>query len=348
MNKENYAHFILNVKDQILRSRYLAAHLVNRELLMLYFKIGKQLSDKIAQEKWGTKVVEQISTDLQKELPGLRGFSYRNLMNMKQFAEQYMSLPFLQLATAEMSNENPINISSTIFLSVGFTHHMKLISRCKNMVERIFYMTQAAENHWTIELLDFQIDAQLYHKQGKLPNNFKKALPDELLEKALLAFKDEYLLDFINVETDDEREIEKSIIQNIKHFVLTMGKGFAFIGNQHRLVIEDEEYFIDLLFYNRILQSLVAFDLKRGKFKPKDLGQLNFYLNVLNSEERLSHENPSVGILLCREKKDTIVEFAFQGLENPMGVATYKISPDMPDSLKQVLPDAEALKKLLE
>ena len=244
MNKENYAHFILNVKDQILRSRYLAARLVNQELLILYFKIGKQLSDKIAQEKWGAKVVEQISTDLQKELLGLRGFSYRNLMNMKQFAEQYMSLPFLQLATAEMSNENSINISSTIFLSVGFTHHMKLISRCKDMVERIFYMTQAAENHWTIELLDFQIDAQLYQKQGKLPNNFKKALPDELLEKALLAFKDEYLLDFINVETDDEREIEKSIIQNIKHFVLTMGKGFAFIGNQHRLVIEDEEYFI--------------------------------------------------------------------------------------------------------
>lgn len=195
-------------------------------------------------------------------------------------------------------------------------------------------------------MLDFQIDARLFERQGKLPNNFEQTLPEKLGQKAILAFKDEYLLDFINVETDDEREVEKGIVANIKKFILTLGKGFAFIGNQFRVVVDGEDYFIDLLFYNRILGCLVAFDLKKGKFKPEYLGKMNFYLNVLNQTERLPDENPSIGILLVKAQNETIVEFAFQGMSNPMGVATYKLSEEVPPHLKNILPDADALKKL--
>ncbi len=197
-------------------------------------------------------------------------------------------------------------------------------------------------------MLDWQIKAKLYKKQGQLPNNFDQTLPESLKESALQAFKDEYLLDFINVEKDDERVVEKGIVQNIREFILKMGTGFSFVGNQYRLVVEEQEFFVDLLFFNRQLQCLVAVELKRGEFKPEYLGQLNFYVNVLNDLVRLPHENPSIGILLCREKSNAIVEYSFQGFSTPMGVATYELSSDLPEHLRNVLPDPESLKKLLD
>lgn len=162
-----------------------------------------------------------------------------------------------------------------------------------------------------------------------------------------LAFKDEYLLDYINIETDDERVVEKGIVNSIKEFIMKMGKGFSFIGNQHRLVVDEDEFFIDLLFYNRILKCLVAFELKKGKFRPHDAGQLNFYLNVLNDTERQPDENPAIGIVLCKEKNDKTVDYAFQQISNPMGVAVYQLSKELPQHLKNVLPDAQTLQQLL-
>ena len=172
-------------------------------------------------------------------------------------------------------------------------------------------------------------------------------MPETIRDTALQAFKDEYLLDFINIETDDERAVEKGIVQNIKEFILKAGKGFAFIGNQHRLLVDEEEFFVDLLFYNRQLKCLVAVELKKGKFKPIYAGQLNFYLNVLNDQEKLPDENPAIGIVLCREKTAKTVEYAFQNIRNAMGVATYQLSSDLPEHLRNVLPDPESLKKLL-
>ena len=357
MNQKSYLEFIIEVKSRILHGRYQAARLANREMLLLYFAIGWRLSEKVAAENWGAKVIEQISADLQKELPGLRGFSYRNLMNMIQFAKEYAGLPFLpspaqeienqsssivQLATAELND-----ITSEVFFGLGFTQHMMLLHRSKDFKERLFYMQQAVQHQWTVEMLDHQIAARLYEKQGALPNNFSRTLPEQLRDAALLAFKDEYLLDFIHIDPNDERVLEQHIVQHIRSFILTMGRGFTFVGNQHRVLADGEEYFIDLLFYNRLLQCLVAVDLKRGKFKPEHLGKLNFYLNVLNDTLRLPHENPSVGIVLCREKNDTIVEYAIQRTENPMGVSTYRISTEMPERLREVLPDEDQLRRLL-
>jgi hypothetical protein len=173
-------------------------------------------------------------------------------------------------------------------------------------------------------------------------------LPENLRDKALLAFKDEHLLDFIHIDPDDERVLEKSIVDNIRHFILTMGKGFSYIGNQYRLLVGEEEFFVDLLFYNRVLHCLVPVELKRGKFKPEHPGKLNFYINVLNEKERLPHENPSIGIILCKEKNDSLVQFAVKGIDNPIGVATYRVSAEMPEALRKVLPDTEGLLKILK
>ncbi|WP_298351046.1 YhcG family protein [Runella sp.] len=362
MNEINYLSFIQEVKEHIVRSRYIAARLVNREQLLLYFLVGKRLSEKVAAEKWGAKVIEQIAADLQKELPGLRGFSFTNLKNMRQFADEYSSNALLELITVKVQgveNESIINSQLTtgqfegltpdLFFGIGFTQHILLLNKCKIWQERLFYMTRTVENHWTGEMLEWQIKTQLYQKQGKtIQNNFGKTLSPALQQSSTLAFKDEYLLDYINIETDDERVVEKGIVNNIKEFIMRMGKGFSFIGNQHRLVVDEDEFYIDLLFYNRILKCLVAFELKKGKFRPQDAGQLNFYLNVLNDIERLPEENPAIGIVLCSAKNDKTVEYAFQQISNPMGVAVYQLSERLPEHLKNVLPDAESLKKLLD
>lgn len=356
-----YNHFIIEVKNQIVHSRYLAARLVNREQLLLYFIIGKRLSEKVASEKWGTKVIEQIAVDLQKELPGLKGFSYRNLKNMRQFADEYLPSPIGQMITGQIQNsDNQTNIigqmtsaqlesiSPELFFGVGFSHHTLLLSKCKVWKERLFYLKRSIENHWTHEMLEWQIKTKLFQKQGStIQSNFEKTLPIPLQLNSTLAFKDEYLLDYINIETNDERVVEKGIVNNIKEFIMKMGKGFSFIGNQHRLLVDEDEFFVDLLFYNRILKCLIAFELKKGKFRPQDAGQLNFYLNVLNDTEKLEDENPAIGIILCSEKNDKTVEYAFQKISNPMGVAVYQLSEQLPEHLKNILPDPESLKKLL-
>ena len=356
-----YNHFIIEVKNQIVHSRYLAARLVNREQLLLYFIIGKRLSEKVNSEKWGTKVIEQIAVDLQKELPGLKGFSYRNMMKMIQFSKEYSQIQFLPLSTAELQNIDNQDIiirqlltaeleglTPELFFGIGFTQHIVLLNKCKDWNHRLFYIKKTVENHWTVEMLEWQIKTNLFQKQGNtIQSNFENTLPLPLQLNSTLAFKDEYLLDYINVETSDERVVEKGIVNNIKEFIMKMGKGFSFIGNQHRLLVDEDEFFVDLLFYNRILKCLIAFELKKGKFRPQDAGQLNFYLNVLNDTEKLEDENPAIGIILCSEKNDRTVEYAFQKISNPMGVAVYQLSEQLPEHLKNILPDPESLKRLL-
>jgi len=254
---KKYIDFITDLKQNIIQSRYIAARLANKEQLLLYFKTGKMLSEKIDAEKWGAKVMEQIAEDLQKQLPGLRGFSYRNLKKMRQFAYEYSSLLndyqqdiFRPLPTAQFQE--------TSFWGITFSHHILLLSRCKTPEERFFYMEQAATQFWSVNLLEHHISANLYKHQGKLPNNFDKTLPT-LKPSALQVFRDEYLMDFIgSADAEDERVLEQKVVADIKNFILRMGNGFCFIGNQYRLEVEGEEFFIDLLFFNRHLQCLVV------------------------------------------------------------------------------------------
>lgn len=382
MNKnvnKSYIRFITELKQSILKSRYQAARLANREQLILYLQVGKRMAEKIEEEKWGAKVLKQISIDLQNELPGLRGFSERNLKNMRQFAVEYLDILIGQLPTAQL--DNVIGQSSTAqlkntkqrltssalknkkseklseltkeelhhFFGISFTHHITLLNKCKNINERMFYIQLASTEMLSVKVLEYHLKAKTYKKTGRLPNNFKTTMPANIKSAALNVFKDEYLFDFMSLDdTEDERVFEDAIVANIRKFIMSIGKGFSFIGNQYRLELGPNEYFTDLLFYNRMLQCLVVFELKRGKFKPEYAGKLNFYLNVLDDKIKLPHEKPSIGIILCKEKDNTVVEYSFKGINKAMGVATYKLRSEVPKEMKGILPDAETLKKLLK
>jgi len=361
----NYSDAIKIIKSAILKSRYRAAALANKELLSLYFGIGKYISENSRDGFWGTGAIEEISKRLQQELPGLRGFSAGNIKKMRIFYEQWYEYienrsPITNGLKIVTKKEKEIRSLSTNdlklfpfgFLNIGFTHHWEIIAKVKSFEERLFYIERCATEFWNVETLRYYLKSKLFLKQGKVQNNFKKTIPDnDLQQKALLSFKDEYLLDYINIESPDnepdERILESEIVNNIKKFIMSLGKDFSFIGNQYRLIIEEQEYFLDLLFFNRRLQSLVAIELKSGVFKPEYMGKMNFYLSALDDLVRLPYENPSIGIILCKSRKERIVEYAFRDTTKPMGVATYKTAKKLPSKYKNILPDTEKLKELL-
>jgi predicted nuclease of restriction endonuclease-like (RecB) superfamily len=381
MNKNteitNYSDAIKAIKLAILQSRYRIAVLANKEMLSLYYGIGKYVSENSRSGFWGTNSIEQISNGLQKELPGLRGFSSTNIKRMRIFYEEWKSTVVtnkinrpIPLGENEQQINNNIQIDENeyiiirpiasvefspyvldCFTKVGFSHHYEIIRNIKSLTERLFYIEKCANEFWSFEKLQYNLKSDLYHKQGISTNNFTKTISEkDLRGKALRAFKDEYLLDYVNIEDpdeEDERVIENQIVRNIKKFILTLGNGFSFIDSQHRLVVAEKEFFIDLLFYNRKLQCLVAIELKRGEFKPEYVGKLNFYLSALDEYEKLPNENPSIGIILCKSQEQKIVEFAFKDTSKPMGVATYKTYNEIPDDIKKALPPIEELKKLL-
>ena len=363
----NYSEAIRLIKNAIVKSRYRAAALANRELLSLYYGIGKYLSENSRKDTWGTGAIETISKMLQQELPGLRGFSAGNIKKMRIFYEQWSEYIENRALTTHDLVEIPvkpgdieIRALSTHelkklpfgFLSIGFTHHYEILKKATSYEERLFYIERCSVEFWNVEKLQYHLKSKLYKKQGKLLNNFKTAISNkDLQKKALLSFKDEYLLDYINIESpddeSDERVLENEIVSNIRRFIMSLGKDFSFIGRQYRFLVEEQEYFIDLLFFNRQLQSLIAIDLKRGEFKPEYSGKMNFYLSALDDLVRLPHENPSIGIILCRSQKQRVVEYAFRDTTKPMGVATYKTAGKLPSKYRNILPDAERLKELL-
>ena len=359
--------FVSTLKTAILHSQLKAAKAVNTQLVQLYFVLGAALSAKIKQANWGDKVLENVSKELQRELKGLKGFSAQNLKKMRLFYEAYpeqlaqcglwqeineeKELNFRSAVSNEIKNEIGSTVSNQFkdsFWSISFSNHFSIIIKTKTRETRQFYIEKTAKEGWSNRVLENHLKNKI-HDQNKLPTNFDQTLTSSALsEKAMAQFKDEYLLDFINIEdADNERVIEDKIVHNIKNFILHMGKGFAFMGNQYRIEVEQEEFFIDLLFYNRQLQCLVAIELKRGKFKPEHLGQLSFYLNVLDIQVKLANENPSIGIVLCKEKNNTVVEYALRNSNQPMGVATFKTKQEMPINLQEYMPSAEDLKTLL-
>ncbi|MBO9203386.1 MULTISPECIES: PDDEXK nuclease domain-containing protein [Niastella] len=373
---QQYTQLLQDLKSRIAQSRYIAARLVNREQLLLYYYIGKLLSDKIMEQNWGDKVLSQIATDLKNQMPDLRGFSASSLKKMRQFYIAYEHDPIGPLLTVQLQrydkqgdiigplltvqlqnseakeswpletdNDNPI---LTNFLSITFTHHLILLNKCKALEERMFYMQRAAEDYWSVSVLEHHIQENLFLHIGKLHHNFDTTIDASDNNVAAELFKDKYLLDFLQLKDDDnESVIENSIVSNITEFILKMGKGFTFIGNQFRLEVEGHEFSIDLLFYNRILRRLVAFEIKKDRFKSEYTGQLHFYLNVLDDKIKLPDELPSIGVILCKEKQDSIVQYSIRNMNTPMGVATFMNSSEPPAEIQQVLPDSDQLRKLI-
>jgi predicted nuclease of restriction endonuclease-like (RecB) superfamily len=372
----DYESAIKEIKAAILKSRYTAARLANRELLLLYFKVGQYVANNSREGFWGTGAIAEISKRLTQELPGLRGFSEGNIKKMRLFYEAWKDVfsnrsPLANEFSEDCSNSAnrslPTNefpkdfelrivtdaeITLDEFFAVSFTNHILIVMSEKSLKGRIFYISRCAAEFWTAEKLQYHLREKLFEKQTlPITSNFEVAISDKNLRaSALRAFKDEYLLDFVNIEDPDEfdeRELESEIIFNIKKFILALGCDFAFIGNQYKVVVSEKEYFIDLLFFNRRLQCLVAIELKRGEFKPEYAGKLNFYLSALDEYVRLPNENPSIGIILCKSKDKKTVEFSFRDTTKPMGVASFKTSNELPEEYRNILPSAEELMRHL-
>lgn len=367
-----YNEAVQQIKTAILQNQLEAAKAVNQQMLALYYGVGKYVSENTRTGTWGTGAIEAISEQLRKELPGLRGFSPTSIKKMRIFYEQWSTFINRQpLADDLQQLENHTFLPSKELLSINrppmaddldwhdffalsFSHHDEILSKTTTIEERAYYIHQAATLHWDKYTLRDDLKADLFHHQSQMPNNFAKTMPSTRnVLKAISMFKDDYLLDFINVEEMDERDpqdideriIENSIVANVKKFILTFGKDFTFMGSQVHLDKFGHDHYVDLLFFNRELQSLVAFELKKGTFKPAYLGQLAAYIRLLNDDERKPHENPTIGILLCRDADKTYVEYLLQDYNQPMGVATYRV---MPEQLRKVLPPEEEIKKLLD
>jgi predicted nuclease of restriction endonuclease-like (RecB) superfamily len=360
----NFSDATITIKNAIVSSRYQAAALVNKELLSLYYAVGKYVSENSRSGTWGKGAIRQLSETLQKELPGLRGFSGSSIKRMRDFYEQWVQVfANRPLAMGDLDNENELDLrllslhmadlsNARNFLAVGFTHHSEILAKEKSLDGRLFYVSRCASDFWSVEALKANLRGNTYAQLGTLPSNFLQTLPtEEQARRAIRSFKDEYLLDFINIEDEndpDERLFEHRIIANIKQFILSFGNKFCFMGNQYRVIVDEKEFFIDLLFFNRELHCLVAVELKRGEFKPAYLGQLNFYLSALDEYVRQADESPSIGIILCKEASRNIVEFAVRDYTKPMGVATYKTQNEMPKEWQNALPDLDAMRSLLD
>jgi predicted nuclease of restriction endonuclease-like (RecB) superfamily len=327
-----YAELLKNIKERITAAQYEALKTVNKELIALYWDIGRMIVERQDKESWGKSVVELLSKDLQAEFPGIRGFSMQNLWYMRQFYLNYRGNQKLQPMVGEIS----------------WTKNLVIMSKCKDNLQREFYIRMTRKFGWTKNVLIHQIENQSYEKTLLGQTNFEQTVPDEVRHQAKLAVKDEYTFDFLGLGEDHlERELEKAILLKLEKFLLEMGGMFAFIGSQHRLEVDDEEYFIDLLLYHRALKCLVAVELKTGKFLPEYVGKMQFYLAVLDDKVRMPDEAPSIGIILCKTKNKTIVEYALRESNKPIGVAQYKIVKTLPDEMKNLLPTPEQITKTL-
>lgn len=367
-----YNDAVKQIKTAILQSQAKALKGVNQEQLALYYGIGRFISQNSRAGFWGKDAIDTISRQLSTEVPGLRGFSPRNLRNMRMFYEEWKCLDTnLADASAKLDLGNksadesanldsckslaPLEIADipiVAFFSIGFSHHTLILSKTKTLEERRYYIQLCSDLQLSYDALERKIAEDAYHNQGNMPNNFGMTIPDyKRAFQAIQMFKDEYLLDYINVEQlgerdedIDERVIENEIVHNVKNFIMTFGRGFSYMGNQVHYDKLGHDHWADLLFFNRILKSLVVIELKKGSFKPAYLGQLAAYLRVLDDEERIEGENPSVGIVLCKDADRAYVEYVLQDYTKPMGVATYKSSQER---LRELLPDEEEIKKLL-
>lgn len=330
---ENDPSLLAEIKERIRTAQYEALKAVNKELVGLYWDIGRMIVERRDAEGWGKSVVERLSEDLRREFPGVGGFSAANLWRMKAFFEAYTGLEKLAPLVRE----------------IGWSHNLAILERCKDPLEREFYLRMTRKFGWSRNVLIHQIDNQSYEKSMLGQTNFDQSLTPELRAQAKLAVKDTYTFDFLELgERHSERELEKALIARIEDFLRAMGGMFAFMGSQYRLEVDGDEYFIDLLLFHRRLRALVAIELKIGRFMPEFVGKIQFYLTALDRQLRQEDENPSIGIILCKEKNRTVVEYALHDAKKPIGVATYEITRTLPEALKGQLPSPREISKLLE
>jgi len=337
IDKTIYTGFLAEIKEKVYQAQYQALKAVNKELIRLYWEIGQSIIEKQEKYDWGKSIVETLSKDLQKEFPGVKGFSARNLWRMRSLYEHYKANEKLPPLVAE----------------IAWSHNILILEKCKDDLEREFYIKMTKKYGWSKSVLTHQVEGKSYERFLLNQTNFDKSLAEKYKHQAKLAVKDSYSFDFLEMSEDySEREMELGLIKNIRSFLMEMGGDFTFVGNQYRLEVGGDQFYIDLLLYHRKLQSLVAIELKTTKFKPEYAGQMQFYLAVLDDTVKTQNENPSIGIIICKDKNRTVVEYALKQSNTPIGIANYTISEKLPENLKDLLPSskeiAESLGKLLE
>lgn len=325
---KDYQSFIEEIKTRILSSRYQAARAVNKELILLYHHIGTQILEKQKAQGWGAKVIEHLSKDLKSNFPEMKGFSSRNLKYMRQFAELYPDLEFVQQAVAQLP----------------WGHNVYLMNFIQDQDERSFYIKKAMEHGWSRTVMEVQIKKNLYHRHGKAVTNFKEKLPSSMSELANYTLRDPYIFDFLTLhDSAVEREIEKELVKHIEKFLLELGSGFAFVGRQYKLNVDDQLFYIDLLFYHLTLRSFIVIELKNTAFKPEYVGQVNFYLSAIDDQVKHPDDGPTIGLILCKTKSNIIAEYALRDVNSPIGIAEFRTTGALPENIKTALPSIEQI-----
>jgi len=348
-----FSALLEDVKARIRAAQARAVLSVNAEMIRLYWDIGRMIEERQQREGWGAAVIPRLSHELRNELPEVKGFSERNVGRMIAFARAYPEpVQFLPQAVAKTARPAKVpqavakstpDYNSLLWL-IPWGHHALLLEQVKEPAHRLWYMEQTLANGWSRNVLALAIDGRAHQRQGKAVTNFAQLLPSPQSDLALQTLKDPYLFDFLTLEEPfHERELETELVRHLEKFLLELGQGFAFVGRQYRLVVGNEDFHIDLLFYHLRLRSFVVIDLKTGPFKPEYAGKLNFYCNVVNDQLRHPTDQPTIGLILCQTKDRVLAEYALTGIDKPIGVSSYELTRALPPSLRSALPTVEEI-----
>ncbi len=329
---KTYQSWLTDLKNRVKTAQLKAALAVNSELILLYWQIGKSILEKQEELGWGAKVIDQLSKDLRQAFPDMRGLSRTNLLYMRLFAESYPDAAIVQQAVGQ----------------IPWGHNVRILDKVKDPEQRLWYIHKTIENGWSRNILTMQIESGLYNRSGKAISNFKDTLPALQSDLARQTLKDPYNFEFLGIADDAlEKEVEKASIEHIRNFLLELGTGFAFVGSQYHLELGGEDFYLDLLFYHTQLRCYIIIDLKTGKFKPEYAGKMNFYLNVVDDKLRHKDDQPSIGLILCKDKNEIIAEYSLRGHTKPMGVSEYQLTQALPEDLKGKLPTVEEIEEEL-
>lgn len=331
-----YRQWLEELKNEIQRTQIKAVMSVNRQLLSLYWKIGQSISEKINIENWGTSVVESLSKDLKEHFPNQKGFSRSNLFSMRKWYEFYSQF---NLETEKVQQ---------VVGQIPWGHNVLIITKTDSIEEALFYVLKTTENNWSRAVLAHQIDLDLYQRAGRAITNFESTLPSPHSELAVESLKDPYKFDFLTLtEKALEKDIEEQLVKHITSFLLELGEGFSFVGRQVPIKIDDEDFFIDLLFYHIRLRCYIVIELKSVKFRAEYAGKMNLYLSAVDDLLKSEADNPTIGLLLCKSKSEIIAEYALRGINQPIGIAEYEILKSIPNDLKPQLPSIEEIEQEL-
>lgn len=346
----NYQNILTHLKEKIRRARLHASVKVNFELLKIYWEIGNTILEQQKQQGWGAKIIDKLAVDLKIEFPDFKGLSVRNLKYMRAFAASYPAfLQFVQPPVAQLNNTIESLFVLPAAAQIPWTHHTIILDKIKTTEERQFYIEKTVQNGWSKAILSLQIENGLYGRQGKALTNFSRTLPAIQSDLANETLKNPYIFDFLTYSEEiKERELEKALIQHLKKFMLELGRGFAYVGNQKNINVNGDDFFLDLLFFNYNLDCFVIIELKVGDFKPEFAGKLTFYVNTINEQLKGTHHKPTIGVLLCKTPNKTVVEYSLKGIESPIGVADYELAKALPKELRGEIPSIAELEAEIE